>query len=112
MDRRDTLSSHQSSAKHAACIMKDISKTKHMTGLMDKGIAKVNQNELDQYEELFNTFCILYLKSTGRSLTTHWPVKFKLKMAFTWAVTIKAEIPVLTLLKTISDVLHNVIDHM
>jgi hypothetical protein len=42
VDRRDTLSSHQSSAKHAACIMMDTSKTKHMTGLMDKGIAKVN----------------------------------------------------------------------
>jgi hypothetical protein len=47
IDRRDILSSHQSSAKHAACFMKDTSKTKHMTGLMDKATAKVNQNELD-----------------------------------------------------------------
>ena len=55
MDRVDTLSSHQSSEKHAACFMKDTSKTKHMTGLMDKAIAKVNQNELDSYEKCFNT---------------------------------------------------------
>jgi hypothetical protein len=47
IDRRDILSSHQSSAKHAACFMKDTSKTKHMTGLMDKATAKVNQNEHD-----------------------------------------------------------------
>jgi hypothetical protein len=36
------LSSHQSSAKY-----EDSTKTKYMTGLMDKAIAKVNQNELD-----------------------------------------------------------------
>ena len=36
------LSSHQSSEKY-----EDTTKTKYMTGLMDKAIAKVNQNELD-----------------------------------------------------------------
>jgi hypothetical protein len=35
--------------------MKDTSKTKHMTGLMDKATAKVNQNELDRYKKCFNT---------------------------------------------------------
>ena len=36
------------------------SKTKYMTGLMDKAIAKVNQNELDWYENFFqhSLFCI------------------------------------------------------
>jgi hypothetical protein len=36
------------------------SKTKYMTGLMDKAIAKVNQNELDWYEKFFqhSLFCI------------------------------------------------------
>ena len=36
------LSSHQPSAKY-----EDTTKTKCMTGLMDKVIVKVNQNELD-----------------------------------------------------------------
>jgi hypothetical protein len=36
------LISHQSSAKY-----EDTTKTKFMTGLVDKAIAKVNQNELD-----------------------------------------------------------------
>ena len=44
------LSSHQSSAKY-----EDSTKTKYMTGLMNKAIAKVNQNELDWYENFFNT---------------------------------------------------------
>ena len=35
--------------------MKDTSKTKYMTGLMVKIIARVNQNELNRYEKLFNT---------------------------------------------------------
>jgi hypothetical protein len=35
--------------------MKDTIKTKHMTGLVDKAIAKFNQNELRRYEKLFNT---------------------------------------------------------
>ena len=43
-------------AKQAGCfILKDTSKTKDMTSLMDRAIAKVNQNELDRYEKLFNT---------------------------------------------------------
>lgn len=49
--RRDTLSS----AKHAACLMKDSNKSKRVTGLMDKAIAKVHEHELDRYEKLFNT---------------------------------------------------------
>ena len=36
------LTSHQSSAKY-----EDTTKTKYLTGLMDKVIVKVNQNELD-----------------------------------------------------------------
>jgi hypothetical protein len=36
------LSSHQSSAEY-----EDTTKTKYLTGLMDKVIVKVNQNELD-----------------------------------------------------------------
>jgi hypothetical protein len=36
------LTSQQSSAKY-----EDTTKTKYMTGLMDKAIAKVNRNELD-----------------------------------------------------------------
>jgi hypothetical protein len=56
VDKRYNLSSHQSSAKHhAAFLMKNTSENKHITGFMDKAIAKVNQNELDRYEELFNT---------------------------------------------------------
>lgn len=55
VDRRDTLSSHQSSAKHAACLMKDSNKSKQVTGLMDKAIAKVHDHELNRYEKLFNT---------------------------------------------------------
>ena len=51
--------------------MKDTIKTKHMTGLVDKAIAKFNQNELRGYEKLFNT---IY------SVTTHSYLKFKLKL--------------------------------
>jgi hypothetical protein len=42
-----------------------------VAGLMDKAIAKVNQNELDWYEKKFqhSLFCIL--KTTGYSLTAH-----------------------------------------
>jgi formaldehyde-activating enzyme involved in methanogenesis len=36
--------------------MKDTTKTKHMIGLMDKAIAKANQNEFDRYGKLFNTY--------------------------------------------------------
>jgi hypothetical protein len=45
------LTSHQSSAKY------DTTKTKYMTGLMDKaiGVAKVNENEPDWYENFFST---------------------------------------------------------
>ena len=71
--------------------MKDTTKTKHMTGLMDKAIAKVNQNELDPYENLFNT---AYSVSTRYSLTTYSHLIFKLKMVFMWEVMF-----VLTLLK-------------
>ena len=55
VDRMDA--SHQSSAKY-----EDTTKTKYeyMTGLIDKAIAKVNQNELDWYEKFFqhSLFCI------------------------------------------------------
>jgi hypothetical protein len=54
-------------------VMKDTIKTKHMTGLVDKAIAKFNQNELRRYGKLFN---IAY------SVTTHSYLKFKLKMVF------------------------------
>ena len=36
-------------------VMQDTIKTKQMTGLVDKAIAKFNQNELRRYEKLFNT---------------------------------------------------------
>jgi hypothetical protein len=49
---------------------------------MDKAIAKVNQNQL----EFFSTQLILYLKTTGYSLTGHSYLKFKFKMVFIWAV--------------------------
>ena len=57
-----------------------------MTGLMDKTIAKVNQNELDWYENLFkhSLFCIL--KTTGYSLTAHSYLKSNFKTVFIWAV--------------------------
>jgi hypothetical protein len=42
--RRDTLSS----AKHAACLMKDSNKSKQVTGLMYKAIAKVHEHEPDR----------------------------------------------------------------
>ena len=51
-----TLFFRQSSAKYDNCLMKDTTKTKHMTGLMDKVIAKANQNEFDRYGKLFNTY--------------------------------------------------------
>jgi len=44
------LISQQSSAKY-----EDTTKTKYMTGLVDKAIAKVNQNELDWNDIFFNT---------------------------------------------------------
>ena len=78
------LYSHQSFAKY-----EDTTKTKYMTGsgLMDKAIAKVNQNdELDWYMRIFSIQLILYLKTTGYSLTAHSYVKSKFKMAFIWAV--------------------------
>jgi hypothetical protein len=55
-------------------------KTKHMTGLVDKAIAKKNQNELCRYEKLFNT---------AYSVTTHSYPKFKLKMVFVWAAVFR-----------------------
>jgi len=51
-----TLFFRQSSAKYDNCLTKDTTKTKHMTGLMDKAIAKANQNEFDRYGKLFNTY--------------------------------------------------------
>ena len=54
-------------------VMKDAIKTKCMTGLVDKVIAKLNQNELRRYEKLFNT---------AYSVNTHSYLKFKLKMVF------------------------------
>ena len=47
-----------------------------MTGLVDKAIAKFNQNELRRYEKLFNT---------AYSVTSHSYLKYKLKMVFVWA---------------------------
>jgi hypothetical protein len=58
-------------------VMKDTIKTKHMTGLVDKAIAKFNQNELCRYKKLFNT------------VTTHSYLKFKLKMFFVWAAVFR-----------------------
>jgi hypothetical protein len=58
-------------------VMKDTIKTKHMTGLVDKAIAKFNQDELCRYEKLFNT------------VTTHSYLKFKLKMVFVWAAVFR-----------------------
>jgi hypothetical protein len=50
-----SLSFHQSSEKlAAACLMRDTTKAKHMTGLVDKAIAKANHNELDRYEFSFS----------------------------------------------------------
>jgi hypothetical protein len=56
-----------------------------VAGLMDK--AKVNeiQNELYWYENVFQQ-CILYLITTGYSLTAHSYLKSKFKMGFIWAV--------------------------
>ena len=88
MDRRDILSSHQSSAKHAACFMKDTSKTKHMTGLMDNATAKVNQNDLDRYKKCFNT---AYDESKNNQPFSNYTFLcdiFKLKIVFTWAMVI------------------------
>ena len=41
-----------------------------MTGLVDKAIAKINQNELDWYDIFFNT-AYSVSKKTGYSLTAH-----------------------------------------
>jgi hypothetical protein len=60
------LSSHQPSAKY-----EDTTKTKCMTGLMDKVIVTVNQNELDwlMIWEFFSTqFILLYFVSKNNRL--------------------------------------------
>jgi len=38
---------------------------------MDKALAKVNQNEFNRYENLFNTAYVVYLKTSCHSLTIH-----------------------------------------
>jgi hypothetical protein len=43
-----------------ACLMRDTTKAKHMTGLVDKAIAKANHNELDLYEFSFSIQLISY----------------------------------------------------
>ena len=56
VDSIDILSCRQSSAKHAVCLMSWMTPLKlNMTGLLDKAIAKFNQDELCRYEKLFNT---------------------------------------------------------
>ena len=65
---------------------------------MDKVIAKVNQNELDSYENFFqHTYSVS--KNNGYSLTGHSYLKFKFEMVFIWAVITQAGMFVLTLLK-------------
>jgi diketogulonate reductase-like aldo/keto reductase len=56
-----------------------------MTVLIDKSIVKVNQNELHWYEIFFQQL-ILYLKTTGYSLTAYSYLKSKFKMVFIWEV--------------------------
>jgi len=58
VDRRDSLSSHLSSVKHTACLMKYTSKTKHMTGLVYKVMAKMNLKDMRS----FSTHLMLCLK--------------------------------------------------
>lgn len=60
VDRRDSLSSHLSSVKHTACLMKYTSKTKHMTGLVYKAMAKMNLKVMRS----FSTHLMLCLKKT------------------------------------------------
>ncbi|CAC5403928.1 unnamed protein product [Mytilus coruscus] len=55
VDRRDTLTAHQLSAKHQACQLRETNKIKQVSGEMDKALAKVNQSEVYRYEKLFNT---------------------------------------------------------
>jgi len=52
VDSIDTLSFHQLSAT-AGSLMKDTTETKRMTGLMDKAIAKANQNEQKEWQFYF-----------------------------------------------------------
>jgi len=61
-------------------VLKDTITTKHMTSLVDKVIAKFNQNELCRYENLFNT---------AYAVSTHPYLKFKLKMVFVWAAVFR-----------------------
>ena len=63
--------------------MKDISKTKRVTHLilMNKAIAKVNQNEFNRYENVFNT---AYVVSQYILPFTDYTYK----MVFIWAVII------------------------
>ena len=61
-----------------------------MTGLVNKAIAKFNQDELCRYEKLFNT---------TYSVTTHSYLKFKLKNGLRLGSSIYAGVFVLTLLK-------------
>ena len=81
---------------------------------MDKAIAKVNPNELDWYEFLFPTQLILYLKTTGYSLTAHSYLKSKFKMVFISAViTCWLRQGCLCFIKTIFQILRNdVIDNI
>jgi len=49
-------------------LIKDTIKTNHMTGLMDKAIAKANKNEFDRYEKHYNT---AYSVSKNNQLFSH-----------------------------------------
>ena len=72
VDSIDTLSCCQSSVKSAACLvrlMKNTTNTKHMTGLIDKAIAKANQYVNLTDMRSFSTQLILYLKTTSYFLT-------------------------------------------
>ena len=64
--------------------MKDTSKTKYMTGLMVKIIARVNQNELNRYEKLFNTANAVFKNILPTSFQDEQLKKTQKKYDFVW----------------------------
>ena len=53
--RKDTLLSHQLSAKHIACTSKHERKSVKKVGTLDKAFAKVELSEVKRYKQLFHT---------------------------------------------------------
>ena len=57
LDRKDTLQTHSTSAKHIACFSKQEKQntSTKKTGAIEKAFSKVEQSEVERYKKLFNT---------------------------------------------------------